>query len=82
MQHLCSQCSRARLSSTGWLHGCLSASRSHYLGDVLELPRAEALARIRELSARALADKQAERLTAPDLRRRLGLPAAGRVSGL
>lgn len=59
----CSQCSRARLSSTGWLHGCLSSSRSHYLGDVLELPRAEALARIRELSARALADKQAERFS-------------------
>ncbi|GAB3396211.1 GTP 3',8-cyclase MoaA [Azotobacter armeniacus] len=59
----CSHCSRARLSSTGWLHGCLSSSRSHYLGDVLELPRAEALARIRELSARALADKQAERFS-------------------
>ncbi|MEE4462654.1 radical SAM protein [Azotobacter chroococcum] len=59
----CSQCSRARLSSTGWLHGCLSSSRSHYLGDVLELPRDEALARIRELSARALADKQAERFS-------------------
>ncbi|GLK57915.1 hypothetical protein GCM10017624_00720 [Azotobacter vinelandii] len=59
----CSQCSRARLSSTGWLHGCLSSSRNHYLGDVLELPRDGALARIRELSARALADKQAERFS-------------------
>lgn len=59
----CGGCSRARLSSTGWLHGCLSSSRSHYLGDVLELPRDEALARIRELSKRALADKQAERFS-------------------
>ncbi|MDT4833824.1 GTP 3',8-cyclase [compost metagenome] len=53
----CGQCSRARLTSTGWLHGCLSSSRSHYLGDLLELPREEALERIRELSAQALLDK-------------------------
>ncbi|SEQ75956.1 cyclic pyranopterin phosphate synthase [Pseudomonas cuatrocienegasensis] len=59
----CAGCSRARLSSTGWLHGCLSSNRSHYLGDVLELPRAEALLRIRELSQRALADKQMERFS-------------------
>ena len=59
----CAGCSRARLSSAGWLHGCLSSSRSHYLGDVLELPRDEALLRIRELSRRALADKQAERFS-------------------
>lgn len=59
----CTSCTRARLSSTGWLHGCLSGSRSHYLGDALELPRDEALQRIRELSWRALADKQAERFT-------------------
>ena len=59
----CGGCTRARLSSTGWLHGCLSSSRSHYLGDVLELPREEALAAIGELSRRALADKQAERFS-------------------
>ncbi|ERI54517.1 hypothetical protein N878_00365 [Pseudomonas sp. EGD-AK9] len=59
----CTGCTRARLSSTGWLHGCLSSSRSHYLGDVLELPRDEALVRIHELSRQALADKQAERFT-------------------
>lgn len=59
----CTSCTRARLSSTGWLHGCLSSSRSHYLGDVLELPRDQALTRIRELSWRALADKQTERFT-------------------
>lgn len=47
----------------GKLHGCLSSSRSHYLGDALEWPRHEALARIRKLSRRALADKQTERFT-------------------
>ncbi|WP_313027706.1 GTP 3',8-cyclase MoaA [Pseudomonas lopnurensis] len=59
----CAGCTRARLSSTGWLHGCLSSSRSHYLADALELPKDEALARIRELSRQALADKQVERFT-------------------
>lgn len=59
----CTNCTRARLSSSGWLHGCLSSSRSHYLGDALELPLEEALVRIRELSRRALADKQTERFT-------------------
>lgn len=54
----CSTCSRVRLSATGWLHGCLSSSHSHYLGDLLELPRDMALARIRELSRKALAEKQ------------------------
>lgn len=54
----CSACTRLRLSATGWLHGCLSSSHRHYLGDVLELPRDTALARIRELSREALADKQ------------------------
>ncbi|OPB30792.1 hypothetical protein BFW90_11460 [Pseudomonas fluorescens] len=28
-------CNRVRLSASGWLHGCLSSSKSHYLGDIL-----------------------------------------------
>ncbi|MBA5957117.1 hypothetical protein GIB64_06725 [Pseudomonas lactis] len=28
-------CNRVRLSASGWLHGCLSSSKSHYLGDNL-----------------------------------------------
>ncbi len=54
----CTSCSRVRLSATGALHGCLSSSQSHYLGELLELPRDTALASIRELSRKALADKQ------------------------
>lgn len=54
----CTSCSRVRLSATGWLHGCLSSSRSHFLGDLLELPQDLALTRIAELSRKALADKQ------------------------
>lgn len=50
----CCSCNRVRLSSSGWLHGCLSSSQSHYLGDALELPRDLALSRIRELSRHAL----------------------------
>ena len=29
----CRTCSRLRLSSTGWLHGCLSSSNRHFVGD-------------------------------------------------
>ncbi len=59
----CSSCNRVRLSSSGWLHGCLSSNQSHYLGDALELPRDLALSRIRELSRRALLDKQLTHFT-------------------
>lgn len=54
----CTACSRVRLSATGWLHGCLSSSQSHFLGDLLELPRDVALASMAEMSRKALADKQ------------------------
>ncbi|NMX34120.1 radical SAM protein [Pseudomonas sp. WS 5413] len=59
----CCSCNRVRLSSSGWLHGCLSSSQSHYLGDALELPRDLALSRIRELSRHALLDKQPTHFT-------------------
>ncbi|EJT83475.1 molybdenum cofactor synthesis domain-containing protein [Pseudomonas putida S11] len=32
----CRTCSRLRLSSTGWLHGCLSSGNRHFVGDLLE----------------------------------------------
>ncbi|MDE3735894.1 GTP 3',8-cyclase MoaA [Metapseudomonas resinovorans] len=54
----CRTCSRLRLSSTGWLHGCLSSSNRHYVGDLLEKPRHEALPALQRLLVRALADKQ------------------------
>jgi cyclic pyranopterin phosphate synthase len=54
----CRSCSRLRLSSTGWLHGCLSSSNRHFVGDLLEKPRHEALPALQRLLVKALADKQ------------------------
>jgi cyclic pyranopterin phosphate synthase len=54
----CRGCSRLRLSSTGWLHGCLSSSNRHFVGDLLEKPRHQALPALQRLLVKALADKQ------------------------
>ncbi len=54
----CSTCTRLRLSSNGWLYGCLSNARRHDMRPVLGLPRPQALARLRQLLTRALGDKQ------------------------
>ena len=54
----CRTCSRLRLSSTGWLHGCLSASNRHYIGDLLDKPSHQALPALQGLLVKALADKQ------------------------
>ncbi|WP_194787745.1 GTP 3',8-cyclase MoaA [Pseudomonas sp. UFMG81] len=54
----CRACSRLRLSSTGWLHGCLSSSNRHYVGDLLGKPRHQALPALQRLLVKALADKQ------------------------
>lgn len=54
----CRTCSRLRLSSTGWLHGCLSSSNRHFIGDLLDKPRHQALPALQRLLVQALADKQ------------------------
>ena len=54
----CRTCSRLRLSSTGWLHGCLSSSNRHYVGDLLDKPRQQALPALQRLLVKALGDKQ------------------------
>ena len=54
----CATCTRLRLSSAGFLHGCLSHSGRHYIGDVLELPREDAVPLLRDRLYGALADKQ------------------------
>jgi cyclic pyranopterin phosphate synthase len=54
----CRACSRLRLSSTGWLHGCLSSSNRHYVGDLLDKPRHQALPALQGLLVKALGDKQ------------------------
>jgi len=55
----CRTCSRLRLSSTGWLHGCLSSSNRHYVGDLFDKPRHQALPALQGLLVKALGDKQA-----------------------
>ena len=54
----CSACTRLRLSSNGFLYGCLSNSHRHFIGDLLDLPDHLALVRLQGLLVRALGDKQ------------------------
>jgi GTP 3',8-cyclase len=54
----CSACTRLRLSSNGYLYGCLSNTKRHYIGDLLDLPDHVALVRLQALLVRALGDKQ------------------------
>jgi len=54
----CSSCTRLRLSSNGWLYGCLSNTRAHDMKPILEMPEHFALARLQPLLVRALGDKQ------------------------
>jgi GTP 3',8-cyclase len=54
----CSACTRLRLSSNGYLYGCLSNTNRHYVGDLLDLPDHVALVRLQALLLGALGDKQ------------------------
>jgi cyclic pyranopterin phosphate synthase len=54
----CAACTRLRLSSNGYLYGCLSSASRHYIADVLESPEHVALPRLQNLLVRALGDKQ------------------------
>jgi cyclic pyranopterin phosphate synthase len=54
----CSACTRLRLSSNGYLYGCLSNTHRHYIGDLLDLPNDTAIPKLQQLLSRALADKQ------------------------
>jgi len=54
----CSSCTRLRLSSNGFIYGCLSNAASHDIRPVLDLPRHHATARLQGLLVNALADKQ------------------------
>jgi cyclic pyranopterin phosphate synthase len=57
-QPFCASCTRLRLSSSGFLHGCLSSDRRHYIGDLLDMPMHEAYPQWRERLKLVLADKQ------------------------
>lgn len=54
----CSSCTRLRLSSAGYLHGCLSSSNKHFIGDILDYPDEQALSMLSERLYAALGDKQ------------------------
>ena len=54
----CASCTRLRLSSNGYLYGCLSNSRRHAIADLLELPDDQARAALQNRLVGALADKQ------------------------
>lgn len=54
----CSSCTRLRLSSNGFLYGCLSNAAHHDMKPVLALPHHQAMAQLQSLLVRALGDKQ------------------------
>ena len=54
----CSTCTRLRLTSSGYLHGCLSSPERHFVGDLLTLPPERALVLLKERLAFALSNKQ------------------------
>jgi len=59
----CAGCNRLRLSSNGWLYGCLSNARSHDMRMLLDKPFQQARLELRQLLQRALEDKQDVRFT-------------------
>jgi len=54
----CRTCSRLRLSSAGFIYGCLSSSRRHYIADLLLLERASGLEAMHQVLGGAMKDKQ------------------------
>ena len=56
----CNACTRLRLSSNGYLYGCLSSTARHSISDVLQLPEHLALARLQTLLMAALGNKQTQ----------------------
>lgn len=63
----CRTCSRLRLSSTGWLHGCLSSNNKHYIGNLLGIPIETAMPELQQLLGQALRDKQGVAFTGGEL---------------
>ena len=54
----CSSCTRLRLSSNGFIYGCLSNTARHDVEPLLALPRHQAIAQLQGVLVEALADKQ------------------------
>jgi len=54
----CATCTRLRLSSSGFLHGCLSSSNKHSIAHLIDLPKEKALSQLIETLNLTMADKQ------------------------
>ncbi|MCB1645093.1 MAG: radical SAM protein [Pseudomonadales bacterium] len=54
----CRSCTRLRLSSDGYIYGCLSSSRRQFIGDLIHEPSHIALPRLQNILVGALADKK------------------------
>ena len=54
----CRTCTRLRISSDGYLYGCLSSSQRHGMKEILSLPSHQALPRLQGLLVSALGDKK------------------------
>jgi len=54
----CAACTRLRLSSSGYLYGCLSSGNRQYIADLLDEPEHIALPHLQQLLVKSLADKQ------------------------
>lgn len=54
----CRSCTRLRISSDGYLYGCLSSSRRQYLGDLVDKPSHLVLPRLQKMLVGALSDKK------------------------
>ena len=59
----CASCTRLRLSSNGYLYGCLSSSKRHAMADVLKLPDEQARTVLQTRLMGALGDKQSLQFT-------------------
>ncbi|MFT5209680.1 MAG: cyclic pyranopterin phosphate synthase [Flavobacterium sp.] len=54
----CRSCTRLRLSSDGYLYGCLSSSNRQYIGDLLNLPSHIVYPKLQKILVGALSDKK------------------------
>ena len=54
----CASCTRLRLSSNGYLYGCLSSTKRHPIADLLQLPDEQARTLLQTRLMGALSDKQ------------------------
>ena len=54
----CASCTRLRLSSNGYLYGCLSSTKRHPIADLLQLPDGMAKTLLQTRLTDALGDKQ------------------------